>query len=129
MAAAMPYRFPSRLQPMPYRCCNGRSLSFPAIRSGALACLQTPVASRFAECLQPRVPAIILPSMSLKNAALLALVGTLLLTCLLVFGFITDVLNVARGLIPATKVLSSLVHSFAAVTVTVFFFVFHRVQS
>lgn len=67
--------------------------------------------------------------MSLKNAALLALLGTLLLTVLLVFGFITDVLNVSRGLIPATKVLSSLIHSFAALTVTPFFLVFHRAQS
>jgi hypothetical protein len=68
-------------------------------------------------------------SMSLKNAALLALIGTLLLTVLLVFGFVNDVLNVSQGLIPATKVLSSLIHVFAALTVTVFFFVFHRAQS
>jgi hypothetical protein len=67
--------------------------------------------------------------MSLKIAALLALIGTLLLTVLLVYGFITDVLNMSQGLIPATKVLSSLIHSFAALTVTVFFFVFHRAQS
>jgi hypothetical protein len=67
--------------------------------------------------------------MSLKNAALLALIGTLLLTVLLVYGFVTDVLNVSQGLIPATKVASSLIHSFAALTVTVFFFVFRNSQS
>jgi hypothetical protein len=67
--------------------------------------------------------------MSLKNAALLALIGTVLLTALLVFGFITDVFNVSQGLIPATKLLSSLIHSFAALTLTVFLFVFHRAQS
>ena len=67
--------------------------------------------------------------MSLKNAALLAMSGTLLLTILLIFGFITDVLNVTQGLIPATKVLSSLIHAVAALTVTVFFFVFHKAQS
>jgi hypothetical protein len=67
--------------------------------------------------------------MSLKNAALLALVGRLLLTVLLVFGFVNDVLNVAQGLIPMTKVLSSLICTFAALTVTVFFYSFHRAQS
>lgn len=67
--------------------------------------------------------------MSLKNAALWALIGTLLLTVLLIFGFINDAINVAQGLIPATKLLSSLIHSFAALTATVFFFVFHKAQS
>jgi len=67
--------------------------------------------------------------MSLKNAAALALAGTLLVTILLIVGFITDVLNVSQGLIPATKVLSSLLYAFAALTLTVFFFVFHKSQS
>jgi len=65
-------------------------------------------------------------NMALKNAALLALIGTLLLTILLVAGLILDVLNVARGLVPATKMLSSLIHSFAASALTVFFYVFHK---
>ena len=68
-------------------------------------------------------------NMALKNAALLALVGTLVLTVLLVAGLILDVLNVARGLIPVTTMLSSLIHSFAALAVTVFFYVFHKNQS
>ena len=42
------------------------------------------------------------PTMNLKNAVLLALVGTVMLTALLIAGFIFDVLNVLRGLIPAT---------------------------
>jgi hypothetical protein len=67
--------------------------------------------------------------MSLKNAALLALIGTLLVTILLIVGFVSDVLNVSQGLIPPTKVLSSLIYSFAALTVTVFFFLFHKTQS
>lgn len=67
--------------------------------------------------------------MTLKNAALFALIGTLLLTILLVAGLILDVLNVARGLIPATRMLSSLIHAFAALAVTVFFYVFHKTQS
>jgi hypothetical protein len=67
--------------------------------------------------------------MNLKNSALLALIGTLLLTILLVAGLISDVLNVIQGLIPAVKMLSSFIHAFAALTVTVFFFVFHKSQS
>jgi hypothetical protein len=39
--------------------------------------------------------------MNLKNAASLALVGALMLTVLLIAGFIFDVLNVLRGLLPA----------------------------
>jgi hypothetical protein len=66
--------------------------------------------------------------MSLKNAALLSLIGMLLLTILLVSSSVSDVLNVVRGLIPLTKLLSSLIHSFAALTVTVFFYVFHKTQ-
>ncbi len=67
--------------------------------------------------------------MTLKNAALLALVGTLLLTIVLLVGLVTDILNVARGLIPVTTVLSSLINTFAVLTVTVFFYVFHKTQS
>jgi hypothetical protein len=67
--------------------------------------------------------------MTLKNAALLALVGMLLVTILVVLGFLSDLLHASEGLIPMTKVLSSLLYSFAALTVTLFFYVFHRTQS
>jgi len=67
--------------------------------------------------------------MSLNNAALLALIGTFLLTLLLLAGLISDVLNVTQGLIPAMKMLSSLVYPFAALCVTIFFFVFYKKQS
>lgn len=90
--------------------------------------LAAPLLRRF-RCLPPASGAFILPRMSLKNATLLALIGTLLLTILLIAGFVSDVLNLSQGLIPATKVLSSLIHSFAALTVTVFFFLFHKAQS
>jgi hypothetical protein len=66
--------------------------------------------------------------MSLKNAALLALIGMLLLTILMLADFIFDVLNVLRGLIAATTLLSALIYSFAALAVTVFFYVFHKTQ-
>lgn len=66
--------------------------------------------------------------MTLKKAALLALIGTLFLTILLVAGLIFDILNVLRGLVPATHLLSALIESFAALVVTVFFYVFHKAQ-
>ena len=68
------------------------------------------------------------PIMSLKNAALLALIGTILLTVLIVVGFISTLLGVMRGVIPAMALLRSLVHVFTTVTVLVFFYVFHRAQ-
>ena len=69
------------------------------------------------------------PTMSLKNAALLALIGTLLLTVLVVAHFISTVLGVMRDLIPAMALLTSLVHLFASLSVLVFFYVFYRKQS
>jgi hypothetical protein len=67
--------------------------------------------------------------MTLKNAALLALIGTILATVLLAFHFVLNVLNVVRGLSPAVILFSSLIYAFAAFSVAVFFFVFHKAQS
>jgi hypothetical protein len=67
--------------------------------------------------------------MSLKNAALLALIGMTLLTILLVASFISTTLAVIRDLIPAVALLTSLAHVFTSLTVLVFFYVFHRAQS
>ena len=67
--------------------------------------------------------------MTLKNAALLALIGTILITILLVWTFVSDLVNVLRGLVPALTLFSTLIYAFACFTVAVFFFVFHRAQS
>jgi hypothetical protein len=67
--------------------------------------------------------------MTLKSAAFLALIGTILLAALQVWDLIFNILNVVRGLAPAVIVLSSLIHAFAAFSVAVFFFVFYRAQS
>jgi hypothetical protein len=67
--------------------------------------------------------------MSLKNAALLALIGTVLLTVLVLAHFITTILGVIRDLIPAMALLTSMVHLFASLSVLVFFYVFYRKQS
>jgi hypothetical protein len=66
--------------------------------------------------------------MTLKNAAFLALVGTILLTALLIWDFIFSMLNVIRGLVPALALIPALIYAFAALSVAVFFFVFHRAQ-
>ena len=67
--------------------------------------------------------------MTLKTAATLALIGTLLLTVLLAIDFVNSFLAVARGLIPAMLVLRTLIYLAASLTVTVFFYVFNRAQS
>lgn len=67
--------------------------------------------------------------MTLKNAAFLALVGTLLLTILLTADFVNTVLGVLRDIIPVMALLRALVYWFASLSVTVFFFVFHKAQS
>ena len=68
-------------------------------------------------------------TMSVKNAALLAMIGTAMLTILLLWKLVNNLLALMRGLIPATVFFSSLIFAFAAVTVVVFFYIFHRRQS
>jgi hypothetical protein len=67
--------------------------------------------------------------MTLKNAALLALLGTILLTVLLVWTFVLNVVNVLRDLVPALTLFSSFIYAFACLSVAVFFYVFHKAQS
>jgi hypothetical protein len=67
--------------------------------------------------------------MTLKNAALLALIGTILITAFLLWTFIFNLLNVLRGLLPAVVLFSSFIYAFACFSVAVFFYVFRRTQS
>lgn len=67
--------------------------------------------------------------MTLKNAALLALIGTILATALLAFDLIRNILNVVQGLVPAVALFSSLIYAFGAFCLAVFFFIFHKTQS
>jgi hypothetical protein len=67
--------------------------------------------------------------MTIKSAAFLALIGMLLVTIVLVLAFIIDVSNLANGAVPAITVLKSLIYAFASLTVTLFFFIFHKSQS
>ena len=67
--------------------------------------------------------------MSLKNAAFLALIGTLLLTILLAADLIKTVSGVLNGVVPAMALLRSLIYLLASLGVTVFFYVFNKAQS
>jgi len=67
--------------------------------------------------------------MTLNKAAFLALVGMILTTILLVGGFIIDVFNVVRGLIPAMRLLTSFIYAFAALSMAMFLYAFHKSQS
>jgi hypothetical protein len=67
--------------------------------------------------------------MTLRNAALLALIATTLVAALLVWDLISNVLNVVRGLLPGVIVFSSLLCAFAAVSVAVFLYMFRKTQS
>ncbi len=66
--------------------------------------------------------------MTVKNAALLALIGTTLATVLLAWDLISSVLNVVRGVTAPVMLLSLIIYAFAAFSVAVFFFVFHKAQ-
>jgi len=69
------------------------------------------------------------PNMSLKNAALVALIGMLVLSILLVVDFATNISNVLGGLVPAVILFRSLIYALASLCLTIFFFVFHKAQS
>ena len=68
------------------------------------------------------------PTMTLKNAALLALIGTIVMTVLLVWNFVSNVLNVLRGVDAPVVLFASFIYAFGCLTVMVFFFMFHRAQ-
>jgi uncharacterized membrane protein YuzA (DUF378 family) len=68
-------------------------------------------------------------AMTLNKASFLALVGMILATILLVGGFIVDVFNVVRGLIPAMRLLTSFIYAFAGLSMVMFLYAFHKSQS
>jgi hypothetical protein len=66
--------------------------------------------------------------MTVKNAALLGLIGTILMTALLMWTFFLTLLNVLRDLVPVVTLFSSFIYAFGCFSVAVFFYVFHRAQ-
>jgi len=67
--------------------------------------------------------------MTLKNAALFALIGMILLTVLLAAGFIRDLVTSLQGAVAAITLLTSGIHLLASLGLAVFLYVFHRSQS
>lgn len=66
--------------------------------------------------------------MTTKTAALLALVGTTLITALLLWTFVFNLLNLLRDLVPAVTVFTSLIEAFGCFTAALFFYAFHKSQ-
>jgi len=60
------------------------------------------------------------PTMTLKNAALLALIGTILTTALLVGVFVANVVNVLRGVDAPVALFPSLIYAFGCLSLSVF---------
>ncbi|MCX6605516.1 MAG: hypothetical protein NTV52_18240 [Acidobacteria bacterium] len=67
--------------------------------------------------------------MTLKSAALLALIGSLLFTILMALDFIKAVSGFLGDVVPVISLLRSLVYLVASLSATIFFFVFHKAQS
>jgi hypothetical protein len=76
----------------------------------------------------PDTTSVHTPTMTLKNAALLSLVGTMVMTVLLVWDFVSKVVYVLRGVEAPIVLFASFIYAFGCLTVMVFFFVFHRAQ-
>lgn len=75
----------------------------------------------------PRLPVHTSP-MTLKTAALLALVGMSVLTAVLLTQLIIDAEGWIRDVVPAIRLLTTLIYVLASVSVTVFFLVFQKGQ-
>jgi len=67
--------------------------------------------------------------MTMRSAASLALIGAVLVAIVLVVGFVLDLLNVIRGLVPALRLVTSFIYAFAGVGAVVFLCVFRKAQS
>jgi hypothetical protein len=67
--------------------------------------------------------------MTLKTAALLALIGTLLLTVLVAADFIKTVSGIMNDVVPAMMLWRSIIYVLASLSVVVFFYAFYRKQS
>ncbi len=65
----------------------------------------------------------------LRNAALFAVIGTLLWTILLAIEFVNAATGLGRGIVASSAVITSLIHFVAVLSLFVFFVAFHRSQS
>ena len=83
----------------------------------------------FSRALATNAGSVHTAAMTLKNAALLALIGTLLLTIFVVVDFIHTLSGILNDVIPIMALPRSLVYLLASISVTVFFYVFGRAES
>ena len=67
--------------------------------------------------------------MTLRTAAFLAFIGMMLLTVVCVVGFIGDMSALLAGAIAPVRVLTSLIHLLASLSLAVFLYVFHKTQA
>ena len=67
--------------------------------------------------------------MKLKNAALFALVGMILLTVLQAAGFIRNLMGLAQGTVAVLALLTSAIHLLASLSLSVFLYVFYDAQA
>jgi hypothetical protein len=67
--------------------------------------------------------------MTLKNAAFVALIGTILLTILLAVSCVVSVAGFLHGVVSAASMLAALIRVFATLSLAVFFYVFHKAQA
>ena len=67
--------------------------------------------------------------MTLKSAALLAFIGTVLITAVLTLTFVLKGLNVLNGAEPVVVLFSSFIYAFGCFTVALFLFIFYRTQT
>lgn len=68
-------------------------------------------------------------TMTLKNAAFLAMIGMLPLTILVAADFIRTTSGVLGSFVTVLALLRSLIYLFASITVTAFIYVFNRAQN
>jgi len=64
--------------------------------------------------------------MTLKNAALFALLGMILLTIVLTVDFIQNLTGFLHDVVAPIPLLASFIRAFAALSLAVFFYVFHK---
>ena len=67
--------------------------------------------------------------MTLKSAALLALVGMILITILMVVDLAVSITGVMGSVVPPVALLKSLIYVFATLGLTMFLYVFRKGQS
>ena len=66
--------------------------------------------------------------MTLKSAALLALVGMILVTILLVVDLTVTITGVMGSVVPPVVLLKSLIYTFASLSLVVFLYAFRKTQ-